>query len=200
MEFCLGHHVNPFPVTWASKAALQQEQQIITFCGKRLQKVKINTVSRSDMTGMRAVHLNKCLDWDRCQWPLLKTIFDGTYRFQGGIIIDDRFPIGEDKLIEFAPVIKKHFTTANSDMIRSLGVVAEKGLLRPGKIAPTKAKTSESSKYCVIKCKYCIPVGWPNYRYLTIRLRMAKTNHDHAVEQLVTVPVPQHSHLHSPLT
>ena len=79
MKFCLGHHVNPFPVTWASKAELQQEQQIITYCGKRLQKVKVNTVSRSDMTEMRALHLNKGIDWDKCKWPLLKTIFDGTY-------------------------------------------------------------------------------------------------------------------------
>ena len=29
---------------------------------------------------------------------------------------------------------------------------------------------------------------------------MHKTNHDHAVEQLVTIPVPQDSHIRAPIT
>jgi len=103
-------------------------------------------------------------------------------------------------LLEFYPVFKENFSPANSDMLRSLTTCAEKGMFRPGEIAPPKEKTTESSLYCIIKVKGIKVDAWPNYRYLTADLKMHKTNHDHAVEQLVTIPVPQDSHIRAPIT
>ena len=120
------------------------------------------------MTELRALNINKGINWDISKSALLKTIFDGLNRFQWSIIIGDRFPIEENKLIEFVQVIKKHFSPENADMVKSLGIVTEKGLFRPDEITPTKTKTSESFKYCVVNVKDCVAVGWPNYRYLII--------------------------------
>ena len=200
MAFCLEHNVEPFPAECATNANTQQEQQIIAYCIKRLQQVKVNTVSKSDMTGMRALHINKGLGWDRASWPLLKTIFDGARRFEGDIVVGDRLPIDEDMLKEFVPVLKENFTPANSDIVRSLTTCAENGMFRPGEVAPPKEKTVESSLYCIIKARDIKVDVWPNYRYITVALKMHKTNHDHAVEQLVAIPVPQDSHIRAPLT
>ena len=200
MAFCLEHNVDPFPAERATNANTQQEQQIIAYCIKRLQQVKVNTVSKSDMTGMRALHINKGLGWDRASWSLLKTIFDGARRFEGSIVVGDRLPIEEDMLIEFVPVFKENFTPANSDLVHALTTFAEKGMFRPGEVAPPKEKTVESSLYCIIKARDTKVDVWPNYRYITVALKMHKTNHDHAVEQLVTIPVPQDSHIRAPLT
>ena len=101
MAFCLEHKVSPFPADCATKADTQQEQQVIAYCVKRLQQVKVNTVSRSDMTGMRALYINKGLGWDRASWPTLKTIFDGVHRYEGGIVIGDMLPIEEAISKEF---------------------------------------------------------------------------------------------------
>ena len=193
MTFCLKHKVSPFPVDCATKAVTQQEQQIIAYCVKRLQQVKVNTVSRSDMTGMRALYINKGLVWDRASWPTLKTIFDEAHRYECGIVIVDRLPIGEAISKEFTPVFKENFTSLNADMLRSLLIYAGKGIFRPGEVAPPKEKTAESSLYCIIKTKDIKVDSWPNYRYHTVALKMHKTNHNHAVEQLVTSRLA-HSH------
>ena len=200
MAFCLEHKVSPFPAECATKAVTQQEQQVIAYCVKRLQQVKVNTVSRSDMTGMRALYINKGLVWDRASWSTLKTIFDGAHRYESGIVIENRLPIGEAITKEFTHVLKENFTTPNADMLRFLLIYAGKGMFRPGEVAPPKEKTAESSLYCIIKAKDIKVDSWPNYKYHTVTLKMHKTNHNHAVEQLVTVPVPQNLHIRAPLT
>lgn len=100
------------------------------------------------MTKVRVIYLNKRYDWDRIKWPFLKIVFDGAKRYQGCIIIGNRLPIREDKLIDFAPVIKKHFSPENIDILRGLTVVVGKGMFRPGEVTPPKSKTSKLSILC----------------------------------------------------